>query len=264
MMSAMEVERSRPVVLLGLGRRPTALRRGQPAGQADQHRRHPVPRGRRQRQEGRRSSATRRTPSPSFRSARTSRLFGARQSLSLMVKPVSPAVLPAAMDDATVALRVAAAAEGDRARQLRHVHVRHAARHLPPGDDRHLRGARRRRRAVAGRRRHRHHEHHADGGQRADARDRPAQGARRAAPGHHVAGAHRVGDAVDLRRRRRHRARLPARAAASRRCRRCRRGSSPGRSSLGVGITAASACSSARTRPRARPGSIRSRRCRRE
>jgi putative ABC transport system permease protein len=35
------------------------------------------------------------------------KLFGARQSLSLMVKPTSPAVLPVAMDDATVALRVA-------------------------------------------------------------------------------------------------------------------------------------------------------------
>jgi putative ABC transport system permease protein len=35
------------------------------------------------------------------------KLFGARQSLSLMVKPVSPAMLPIAMDDATVALRVA-------------------------------------------------------------------------------------------------------------------------------------------------------------
>ena len=35
------------------------------------------------------------------------KLFGARQSLSLMVKPVSSAVLPLAMDDATVALRVA-------------------------------------------------------------------------------------------------------------------------------------------------------------
>jgi putative ABC transport system permease protein len=35
------------------------------------------------------------------------KLFGARQSLSLMVKPTSPAMLPAAMDDATVALRVA-------------------------------------------------------------------------------------------------------------------------------------------------------------
>jgi len=35
------------------------------------------------------------------------KLFGARQSFSLMVKPVSPALLPLAMDDATVALRVA-------------------------------------------------------------------------------------------------------------------------------------------------------------
>ena len=35
------------------------------------------------------------------------KLFGARQSLSLMVKPTSAAELPAAMDDATVALRVA-------------------------------------------------------------------------------------------------------------------------------------------------------------
>ena len=34
------------------------------------------------------------------------------------------------MDDATVALRVAAAAEAGRAGQLRHLHVRHAARHL--------------------------------------------------------------------------------------------------------------------------------------
>ena len=35
------------------------------------------------------------------------KLFGARQSLSLMVKPASPALLSLAMDDATVALRVA-------------------------------------------------------------------------------------------------------------------------------------------------------------
>jgi putative ABC transport system permease protein len=34
------------------------------------------------------------------------RLFGARQSLTLMVKPATPEVLQAAMDDATVALRV--------------------------------------------------------------------------------------------------------------------------------------------------------------
>ena len=35
------------------------------------------------------------------------KLFGSRQNLALMVKPTSPAVLPLAMDDATVALRVA-------------------------------------------------------------------------------------------------------------------------------------------------------------
>ncbi|MBI4888880.1 MAG: ABC transporter permease [Acidobacteria bacterium] len=35
------------------------------------------------------------------------KLFGARQNLSLMVRPASPDRLPAAMDDATVALRVA-------------------------------------------------------------------------------------------------------------------------------------------------------------
>ena len=35
------------------------------------------------------------------------KLFGARQTLQLMVKPASSAVLPQAMDDATVALRVA-------------------------------------------------------------------------------------------------------------------------------------------------------------
>ena len=35
------------------------------------------------------------------------KIFGARQSVSLMIKPASPALLPAAMDDAAVALRVA-------------------------------------------------------------------------------------------------------------------------------------------------------------
>jgi RND family efflux transporter MFP subunit len=34
------------------------------------------------------------------------RIFGARQSLSLMVKPTTPALLPVAIDDATVAMRV--------------------------------------------------------------------------------------------------------------------------------------------------------------
>ena len=65
------------------------------------------------------------------------------------------------------------------------------------GDGRPVRGAHRRRRAVARRRRHRHHEHHADGGQRAHARNRPAQGARRTPPRHHLADPHRIGDAVD-------------------------------------------------------------------
>jgi putative ABC transport system permease protein len=35
------------------------------------------------------------------------RLYGSRQSLTLMVKPATPALMPEAMDDATVALRVA-------------------------------------------------------------------------------------------------------------------------------------------------------------
>ena len=65
--------------------------------------------------------------------------------------------------------------------------------------------------AVAGRRRHRDHEHHADGGQRADARDRAAQGARRAPPRHRLADPDRVGHAVDVRRRRRHVLRVRAR-----------------------------------------------------
>ena len=116
----------------------------------------------------------------------------------------------AAMDDATVALRVERRLRPVGARQLRHLHVRHAARHLLHGHQRHLRRADRRRRAVAGRRRHRHHEHHADGGQRADARDRAAQGARRAPARHHVADPHRVGDAVHVRRPRRHEPRIRA------------------------------------------------------
>src|SRR5262252_457643 len=83
------------------------------------------------------------------------------------------------------AQRGAAAPEADR--ELRIVHVGHDPRHLSLGNQRHLRGARRRGRAVAGGRRDRDHEHHADGGDRADTRDRPAQGARRAADGHHGA-----------------------------------------------------------------------------
>ena len=139
------------------------------------------------------------------------RLFGARQSLQLMVKPVSNDRMAEAMDDATVALRVARRLKPSAPEQLRHLHVRHDPGSLSAGHERHLRRARRHRRALARRRRHRHHEHHADGGQRADARDRPAQGARRQAQGHHVAGADRIGHALDVRRAGRHPARVRSR-----------------------------------------------------
>jgi len=42
------------------------------------------------------------------------KLFGARPSLALLVKPVTPALLPMAMDDATVALRVARRLKGSQ------------------------------------------------------------------------------------------------------------------------------------------------------
>ena len=153
------------------------------------------------------SSATRRTSSRSSRSAIFQKMFGSRMlGLQLIVKPKSPDVVQAAMDDATVALRIERRLRPRASRQLRDVHVRHAARHLQHGDQRASSRAHRRRRAVARRRRHRHHEHHADGGERAHARDRPAQGARRAPARHRLADPDRVGDAVDVRRRGRHRA----------------------------------------------------------
>ena len=69
--------------------------------------------------------------------------------------------------------------------------------HLQPVDRRHLRGAHRRRQPLARRRRRRHHEHHADGRERAHARDRAAQGARRAPARHPLADPDRVDHAVD-------------------------------------------------------------------
>ena len=42
------------------------------------------------------------------------KLFGARPSLALLVKPVTPALLPLAMDDATAALRVARHLKGSQ------------------------------------------------------------------------------------------------------------------------------------------------------
>ena len=166
-----------------------------------------------------------------------------------------------AMDEATVALRVGAPAQAEAGRQLRHLHVGHVPRHLPLGHQRHLRGAGRRRRAVARGRRHRHHEHHADGGHRADARDRPAQGARRPALRHHGADADRVGGAVDVRRRRRHDARRGDRADDLARSRRSRRRSKPGRWRSASASPRSSACSSGSIRRCARRASIRSKRC---
>ena len=90
-----------------------------------------------------------------------------------------------------------ASAEGDRGRQLRHLHLGDGAPHLQSGHDRHLRGAGRRRRSRPGRRRYRDH---ADGGVGAHQGDRAAQGARRPAAGHPVADALGVGGVVRARR----------------------------------------------------------------
>ncbi len=54
---------------------------------------------------------------------------------------------------------------------------------------------------LARRRRHRHHEHHADGGERADPRDRHSQGARRAASRHPGPVRRRIGHALHCRAR---------------------------------------------------------------
>ncbi len=93
------------------------------------------------------------------------KLFGSRQSLSLLVKPRDPLVLSMARDEARTALRVSRhLAPGDDD-DFGIVRVRLDPRHLPAGHRWNRRRSRRHRRAVAGRRRHRHHEHHADGRQ---------------------------------------------------------------------------------------------------
>ncbi len=99
------------------------------------------------------------------------KLFGARWSLSLSVKPTDPSVMPTAMEDTRVALRIPPPSGTEGRRQLRHAQLTNANRFLAqllPGN---LCGTSGHRLAVARRRRHRHHEHHADGRQRADARD---------------------------------------------------------------------------------------------
>ena len=65
------------------------------------------------------------------------KMFGSRMfGMQLLVKPQTPDLVKAAMDDATVALRDRAAAAAEGPRQLRDVHVRHAARHLRHGHQR--------------------------------------------------------------------------------------------------------------------------------
>ena len=136
------------------------------------------------------------------------KLFGARQSLvAARSSRLTPALLPVAMDDATVALRVARHLNARDVEQLRHLHVRHACSasitRRPTGIFAVLVGVVALSLVVGGivimnimlmvvseRTR--------------EIGLRKALGARRAR--HHVAGADRVGDAVDVRRPGRHRA----------------------------------------------------------
>ena len=141
------------------------------------------------------------------------KMFGQRPGLEIIVKPRTPEVLRAAMDDATVALRIQ--------RRLRAANdnfgmfTSDTILGIYEQATRGIFASYRRRLAVAGGRRDRDHEHHADGRQRAHARNRPAEGARRAPPRHRLADPHRVGDAVDLRRPGRHAAGIRARALIS-------------------------------------------------
>ena len=59
------------------------------------------------------------------------KIFGARQSLQITVKPKDPSLVDAAMDDATVALRIERRLRPKRGGQLRHVHVGHVPEDLP-------------------------------------------------------------------------------------------------------------------------------------
>ena len=128
--------------------------------------------------------------------------------MQLNVKPIRPVdVVEAAMDDATVALRIERRLkpkQKDNFGMFTSDSILAIYHQATNGIFAVLVGV------VAlslRRRRHRHHEHHADGGHRADPRDRPAQGARRQAARHHAADADRVGHAVGGRRHRRHDAR---------------------------------------------------------
>ena len=92
LISPIEVDRNRPVVVLGWERRRPAVRRDRSDRQGDHDRRRALPRRRRRARRRARSSASRRTSSRSSRSALCGSFFGARQSLLLTVKPVDPSL----------------------------------------------------------------------------------------------------------------------------------------------------------------------------
>ena len=261
MITPTEIKRKRPVTLIGWGTADRLFGRRRSARQEDQDRRRAVHGGRRQQEEGRGVRPV----------ARRVRGDSARR-LSEAVRRATVAGADGqaarrrrwrryAQDEARVALRVDRGLKPAEPDNFGIVASDSVLEHLPAGDGGHRRGAGRHRRPVAAGRRHRDHEHHADGGQRADARDRPAQGARRQAPRHHVAGADRIDHAVGGRRHHRHRARravldhhFVADAGAvvgGAVVGGARRDRSPRRSD----------CSSAGCRRGARPCSIRSKRC---
>ena len=166
------------------------------------------------------------------------KIFGARASIQLNVKPVDPDVVQEAMNDATVALRIERRLkpkQKDNFGMFTSDSILAIYHQATNGIFAVLVGV------VAlslRRRRHRHHEHHADGGHRADLRDRPAQGARREAARHHAAGAGRVGHAVGRRRHRRHDARASSWRGSSRSVSPLPAAVQPWSVVLGIGITA--------------------------
>ena len=108
-------------------------------------------------------------------------IFGSRRQLTMSVKPRDLNQIGPAIDDTTIAMRIARRLKPSQPDNFAIFNSETVLGHLPIGDERDFRGARRRRRAVAGGRRRGDHEHHADGRDRADARNRLAQGARRPA-----------------------------------------------------------------------------------
>ena len=179
LMSAIEVDRSRPVVLIGWDIADRLFGSGRSARKDHSDRRRALPGRRRERQARFVSRAVAGCVRGDSARANSSRSSASRRQINMTVKPRDVAHIAPAMDDATVALRVARRLKPRQPDNFGMFTSDTFLEPLPLGDQRHLRGARRRGRAVAGRRRHRHHEHHADGGLGAHARDRPAQGARR-------------------------------------------------------------------------------------